>query len=126
MRRRHVAGADSGVDAGSGTVLAVGLVAVAILLAAALAVLAQAAAARHRAEAAADLAALAAADALLGRAEGEPCARAARTAAANGAMLTSCRPGAGGVVTVGAEVLPDGAAAALGPARALARAGPSQ
>jgi secretion/DNA translocation related TadE-like protein len=112
-------------DRGAGTVLAVGLVAVVLVLAAALAVLTQAATARHRAEAAADLAALAAADALLGRADGDPCARAARTAAANGARLASCAPRAGAVVRVVVEVRPQGPAGALGPARAVARAGPA-
>jgi secretion/DNA translocation related TadE-like protein len=117
-RRRAVA------DGGSGSVLVLGLVAVAVLLAGAGAVLAQVGAAASRAGSAADLAALAAADVLLGRAAGEPCAVARRVAQANGAALTGCSPAADGSVVVHVEVLPGGAAAAVGSARAGARAGP--
>lgn len=113
-------------DAGSGTVLVVGLVAVVASLAVALALLAQATVARHRAEAAADLAALAAADVLLGRAPGDACGRAERVAALNGARLVACRPAGDGSVVVDAVVTPGGAAGALGAARATARAGPAE
>lgn len=114
----------AGDDRGSGSVLVLGLVAVAVLLAGAGAVLAQAGAAAARAGAAADLAALAAADVLLGRAPGDPCAAARRVAQADGAAVTGCRPDAGGTVVVDVVVVPAGAAAAVGPARATARAGP--
>lgn len=64
----------------------------AVIIAVALAVVIRGSAvlARHRLERAADLAALAAAE-QIGRA-GQPCAAAARIAAANGAVLASCIP----------------------------------
>jgi secretion/DNA translocation related TadE-like protein len=115
-------------DGGSGSVLLVAIVAVLAAVGAGLGLLGQAAVARHRAEAAADLAALAAADALLGRAAGEPCRRASRAAAANQARVTDCRPGPGSDVVVSVEVDAGGGlrrlGAGLGTARASARAGP--
>jgi secretion/DNA translocation related TadE-like protein len=110
-------------DEGAGTVLVLGLVAVVTVLAAALALLGQAASARHRAEAAADLAALAAADVVLGRAAGEPCTRARRVATAGRARLTACQVLPDGSVRVETTTTPSGAAGVLGTARAVARAG---
>jgi secretion/DNA translocation related TadE-like protein len=105
-------------------VLVLALVAAALTLASAAAVVSQAAVARHRAEAAADLAALAAADVLVGRAPGEPCARARLTATANGGRVLTCTPAADGSVTVRVAVRPAGAAARVGDATGAARAGP--
>jgi len=109
-------------DRGSGTVLLVGVVAVAVALLAAMALLVGAERARAGAQAAADLAALAAAARLVdGAAAGGPCAVAAAVATRNGARLVACRPGDGGVVTVTAAR----PAAGVGTARATARAGPA-
>lgn len=118
-------GADAGPDRGAGTPLLLGVVGVLVGLAVTLSLLGQAAVARHRAEAAADLAALAAADVLLGRAEGGACTSAARTARDNGASLVSCRPAAGATVTVEVVVRIRGPGAALGVASATGRAGPA-
>ncbi|GAB7191613.1 hypothetical protein NUM3379_23210 [Kineococcus sp. NUM-3379] len=102
------------------------VVLVVVLLAGTVAALGSAAAARHRAEAAADLAALAAADVVLGRAAdaGGACGRAGRVATAHGALLTSCAVAPDGSVTVEVRCTPGGAPALLGPASASARAGP--
>jgi len=112
-------------DRGSGSVLVLGLVAVAVLLAGAGAVLAQAGTAAVRAASAADLAALAAADVLLGRASGDPCGAAARVAREAGAVLGECVPQPDGAVVVSVRVAPGGTASALGEAVASARAGPA-
>jgi secretion/DNA translocation related TadE-like protein len=86
------------------------------------AMLAAAAATRHRAETAADLAALAAADVVLGRRDGDPCALAAEVASRNDARVTACRPtSSGALVTV--TVRPAGLLASLGSAEASAHAG---
>lgn len=79
--------------------------------------------ARHRAEAAADLAALAGADVVVGRAAGDPCARARQVLLAQGAAPSGCVVAGDGSVLVGASVRPSGLAGVLGPARARARAG---
>jgi secretion/DNA translocation related TadE-like protein len=100
-------------------VLAVALLAVGALLAALGALLGQAVAARHRAQAAADLAALAAASAW----PLPDCGRATRTAAVNGAGVDGCRVAADGSVTVVVAVPLPPPLGALGPARAVARAG---
>lgn len=113
-------------ERGSATVLAVGAVGVLLLcLLGGLCVVAAVHAA-HRARAAADLAALAAASSVNAAASGEAaCARARQVAAANGAVLRSCRGEAGGGVVVEVTVaarLPVPSIAS-GPARARARAG---
>jgi secretion/DNA translocation related TadE-like protein len=109
-------------DRGSGTVLALALVAAAGLLALGIAGVGRAVVVRHRAQAAADLAALAAAT-------GWPsadCPRAVLTARANGVVLLGCTPSADGsvriVVRSSVVVLPD----PVGPVAvtADARAGP--
>jgi secretion/DNA translocation related TadE-like protein len=110
-------------DAGVGTVLAVGLVAVVSCLLLAVAALGSAVAARHRAGAAADLAALAAADRSLGRSPGVPCRAAAATALANRARVTACAVADDGSVTVVVSVGLPRPWDRLGIARARARAG---
>lgn len=77
-------------ERGAATVLAVGLLGVLVLLGCALAVVAALLAAHRTAQAAADLAALAGAAASAPGGAGDPCAAAARTAAANGARLEAC------------------------------------
>ena len=95
-----------------------------LLVCSAGAALGQAAVARHRAAAAADLAALAAADVLVGRAAGDACTAAGLVAGRGGARLVGCRPtGEEVVVEVAVDVA--GALQGLGPARAAARAGPA-
>lgn len=109
-------------EAGSGTVLALGLGMVLILACAALVMLGQALAASSRAGAAADLAALAAADAERGLRAGASCPTARGIAELNGAALTDCTvetPGSTVRVTVELET-----GALWGPAVARARAGP--
>ncbi|MFE0810690.1 Rv3654c family TadE-like protein [Streptomyces sp. NPDC058794] len=76
-------------DQGSATVWSVGAVAVLCLVFGVVLALGQAVVARHRAAGGADLAALAAAD-HWDRGGTAACARAARTAAAQGARLVSC------------------------------------
>jgi secretion/DNA translocation related TadE-like protein len=119
-RRRH--------DRGAGTVLAIGLLSAAAILALGLSTVGQVIVARHRASAAADLAALAAARTAnassAATAAAEPCPVAREVAAANGARLTSCVLDASGVVSVSAQTDTN---AALGVFRATAkaRAGPA-
>jgi secretion/DNA translocation related TadE-like protein len=86
------------------------------------ALLAGAASTRHRAEAAADLAALAAADVVLGRRPGDACGLAAKVASQNGTRLTGCRTTSSGAV-VAVTVRPSGMLASLGDAEASAHAG---
>jgi secretion/DNA translocation related TadE-like protein len=109
-------------DAGSATVLALGLACVLAVTGAAAIGVGGAAAARHRAASAADLAALAAAGSLDAGPPGA-CAAARRTAGAAGADVVTCAV-AGRTVTVVAEVRPGGVLGRLGTARARARAGP--
>ncbi|NAZ82554.1 histidine kinase, partial [Kineococcus sp. R8] len=110
-------------DAGSGSVLVLGVCAVAFSLLLAVLGLGAAVTARHRAESAADLAALAGADVVLGRAPGQPCVRAGAVLAAAGAAVVSCAVAADGSVAVTATVAVAGRFAGLGAARASARAG---
>ncbi|GAB2763230.1 Rv3654c family TadE-like protein [Sinomonas soli] len=109
-------------EAGSGTVLALGLGMVLVLACAALVLLGQALAASSRAGAAADLAALAAADTERGLRPGAACATAQSVAELNGAALASCsveKPGSTVRVTVELDT-----GALWGPAVGRARAGP--
>jgi secretion/DNA translocation related TadE-like protein len=124
LRRRPVVPRRPAGDDGAGTVLVLAVVLAALLLATAVAVLGTAVVARHRAAGVADLAALAAADVLLGRTAGDPCAAAASVAAAGGAALARCTP-AGQEVVVEVRVDVRGVLAGLGPARGSARAGPA-
>jgi secretion/DNA translocation related TadE-like protein len=112
-----------GQDHGAGTVLALSLVALLSCLVLAAAALGSAVVARHRASAAADLAALAGADRALRRAPGSACPAAAAVASAGGAALTGCTTGVDGSVTVTVAVRLPAPWAALGTARASARAG---
>lgn len=121
-------------DEGSGTVLVIALLAVALVLAAAVGTLGGAQVARGRAQAAADLAALAAADVVAvppgvsataaALRAADPCARAVVTAERNGARVTSCVPGPGGVVAVTVTV-DAGSGPLATTAAARARAGPA-
>ena len=86
-------------DLGSGSVLALAIVAAVAALASLAIPLSLALAVRHSVAAAADAAALAAADVLIGIEPGYPCEAAARVASANGASLSSCEPD-GLVITV--------------------------
>ena len=127
-RRRAAWGERRADDAGAGTVLVVGLVAVGVVLALAVSLLGQVVAARHRAAAAADLAALAAAQAAhaapVATTSANPCDDARRIARDNDAVLTSCGLDGRGVATVsvradvksGADVFHATAQARAGPA----------
>jgi secretion/DNA translocation related TadE-like protein len=105
-------------DRGAGSVLVLGVVAVALVLVAATALVGGAYAARARAAAAADLAALAGAQHLADGGAG-PCDHAAVAAGRNGGSIVSCVRGARGDVTVRVRV-----DAPVGAALGVARAGP--
>ena len=109
-----------GRDRGSGTVLLLALVAVALVVAALLGLLASAQLGRGRAQTAADLGALAGAARLLEGRPGDPCPTVADVVRRNGGTLSSCTDEGAGVVTV--RVVVRGAA---GSATASARAGPA-
>lgn len=107
-------------DRGSGTVLVLGVVAVALVLATTLAGLGQVVAGKARAQTAADLAALAAATRLRATADvGGSCDLAEQVVTRNGARLTACGHDGAGVVQITVAV-----PTPFGPARASARAGP--
>ncbi|WP_285113980.1 Rv3654c family TadE-like protein [Leifsonia sp. fls2-241-R2A-40a] len=105
-------------DRGSGSILALGILAAVTTVAAGGIVVVGAGAAHSRAAAAADLAALAAADVASGRDAGVPCETASAIAETNHAALSACEQQAL-VVTVTASVSYLGLAAT-----ASARAGP--
>ncbi len=117
-------------DQGSGSVLAIGLLAVVLVLAAALGVLGRAQSARSAAQAAADLAAIAAASSIAlppgvvlapGAADrGSPCDLAGQVIERNGAVVVRCVLLPDGVVQVIAS-----RSAGFGTATAIARAGPA-
>ena len=107
-------------DDGSGTVLLLALVAVALLVAAMLGLLASAQLARGRAQSAADLGALAGAASMLAGRPGDPCTAATEVVRRNGGRLASCVDEGGGVLTVRVVV-----ASRTGSATASARAGPA-
>ncbi|MEV8214397.1 Rv3654c family TadE-like protein [Leifsonia sp. NPDC077715] len=86
-------------DAGSGSLLGLGIACVVVTVAGGGMTVVGASAAQARAAAAADLAALAAADAAVGRVAGVPCDAAGHVAEANGATLAACEQ-EGTVVTV--------------------------
>ncbi|MGM7668458.1 Rv3654c family TadE-like protein [Microbacterium sp. A93] len=106
----------------AGSALAAGVLAVAAALSLGLAAVGGAAVTAQRAAGAADAAALAAADAVSGAiiTDEEPCALAARVAAASGATLTSCTID-GSVATVQVQAAYSGLAAV-----SRARAGPPE
>lgn len=116
-------------DAGSGTVLVIGLVAAIAILAIALGAVGGVLVARSRAQSAADLAALSAAATLSvppgvrlavdAERAADPCGRAEQAAARNAGRLTRCSAGPHGVVTVTVRVprpVPATATAVAGPA----------
>ena len=107
-------------DRGSGTVLLLALVAVALVVAAMLGLLASAQLGRGRAQTAADLGALAGAARLLAGQPGDPCPTVAEVVRRNRVSLWSCTDEGAGVVTV--RVVVRGPA---GSATASARAGPT-
>lgn len=109
-------------ERGSGSVLMLGVVAVAVLLFGAAATLASAQQASARARTAADLAALAAAGAVARAESTAACAAASQVAAANGAALVRCSDLGAGDFEVVVTVRPR--SRVLGPATARSRAGP--
>jgi secretion/DNA translocation related TadE-like protein len=114
-------------DRGSASVLVLGICLAALLLGSAVAGLGSAVVARHEAESVADLAALAAADVLVGRAPGPACAAAERIVRSGGGdhgALVDCQV-RGRTAEVTVRSRPAGWVAALGPATGRARAGPS-
>ena len=120
MSRGRALAAVTGIggDRGSGSILAVAVVAAMLGLVAISTPLYVVLSAKQRAMAAADAAALAAASVALGIVPGLPCAAAASLATANGASLTRCEPD-GAIVTVRVSVSAMGfavpAAATAGP-----------
>ncbi|MFW7387627.1 MAG: Rv3654c family TadE-like protein [Rothia mucilaginosa] len=116
--------ADEHSEEGSGTVLALTIIAALLVLTVVIAGLIGVVSANRRASAAADLSALAAADAYRGLTEGDPCAVAAELAERHGAHLESCTfPDRPETVEVTVAVPVAGPMGVLGPARVRARAG---
>lgn len=104
MRTRP--GVVSVADRGAGAVLVVGLVAVVLVAGLTLVTAGVGLARGQQLAGAAEAAALAAGDALLGGIAGEPCAAAARVAAAHNARLIDCSSeGLAVTVRVGASIL---------------------
>lgn len=129
MTARRPAGSRRAARAqrGSGTVLALGLIAVVLLALVAVTAVGQVALARSQSRTAADLAALASAGELHGvhpASAGGPCGRAERTARANGATEANCRI-EGETTRVEARVAVRGPWGWGRPAHAVARAGPA-
>lgn len=115
---------DQRPEEGSGTVLALTIIAALLVLTVVIAGLIGVVSANRRASAAADLSALAAADAYRGFTEGDPCAVAADLAERHGAHLESCTfPNRPETVEVMVAVPVAGPLGMLGPARVRARAG---
>ncbi|WP_314728847.1 Rv3654c family TadE-like protein [Rothia mucilaginosa] len=115
---------DQRPEEGSGTVLALAIIAALLVLTVVIAGLIGVVSANRRASAAADLSALAAADAYRGFTEGDPCAVAADLAERHGAHLESCTfPDRPETVEVTVAVPVAGPMGMLGPARVRARAG---
>ena len=111
-------------EEGSGTVLALTIIAALLVMTVVIAGLIGVVSANRRASAAADLSALAAADAYRGLTAGDPCAVAADLAERHGAHLESCTfPDRPETVEVTVAVPVAGPMGALGPARVRARAG---
>ena len=111
-------------EEGSGTVLALTIIASLLVVTVVIAGLIGVVSANRRASATADLSALAAADAYRGLTEGDPCAVAADLAERHGAHLESCTfPDRPETVEVTVAVPVAGPMGMLGPARVRARAG---
>ena len=116
--------ADEYSEEGSGTVLALTIIAALLVLTVVIAGLIGVVSANRRASAAADLSALAAADAYRGLTEGDPCAVAVDLAARHGAHLESCTfPNRPETVEVTVSVPVAGPMGILGSARVRACAG---
>ncbi|MGF7123138.1 Rv3654c family TadE-like protein [Rhodococcus sp. TAF43] len=111
-------------ESGGATVFACFALAALVAVTAGLVHVGGAVAARHRAQAAADLAALAAASALSDGDE-SPCEAAVSIAVRMGATVPKCTV-SGWDVVVGAEVRVGSVSFVVGPARAIARAGPAE
>lgn len=113
-------------EQGSGTALALGLVAVLLILLIFITGLFGVMTAKKRASTAADLSALAAADAARGLREGEPCEVAAQVAEDNETHLAGCAAPSGRQGTIDVRVTSkiSGPFAFLGDADAISRAGP--
>ena len=119
-----VSSAEERPEEGSGTVLALTIIAALLVVTAVIAGLIGGVSANRRASAAADLSALAAADAYRGLTEGDPCAVAADLAERHGARLESCTfPDRPETVEVTVAVPVAGPMGVLGPTRVRARAG---
>ncbi len=111
-------------EEGSGTILALAIIAALLVLTVVIAGLIGVVSANRRASVAADLSALAAADAYRGLTEGDPCAVAADLAERHGAHLETCAfPNRPETVEVTVAVPVAGPMGVLGPARVRARAG---
>lgn len=111
-------------EEGSGTVLALTIIAALLVLTVVIVGLIGVVSANRRASAAADLSALAAADVYRGLTEGDPCAVAANLAERHGAHLESCTfPDRPETVEVTVAVPVAGPMGMLGSARVRARAG---
>ena len=111
-------------EEGSGTVLALTIIAALLVVTVVIAGLIGVVSANRRASAAADLSALAAADAYRGLTEGDPCAVAVDLAARHGAHLESCTfPNRPETVEVTVSVPVAGPMGILGSARVRACAG---
>lgn len=111
-------------EEGSGTVLALAIIAALLVLTVVIVGLIGVVSANRRASAAADLSALAAADTYRGLTEGDPCAVASELAERHGAHLESCTfPDRPETVEVTVAVPVAGPMGMLGPARVRARAG---
>ena len=111
-------------EEGSGTVLALTIIAALLVMTVVIAGLIGVVSANRRASAAADLSALAAVDAYRGLTAGDPCAVAADLAERHGAHLESCTfPDRPETVEVTVAVPVAGPMGMLGPARVRARAG---
>lgn len=118
------ASANQRPEEGSGTVLALTIIAALLVVTVVITGLIGVVSANRRASAAADLSALAAADAYRGLTEGDPCAVAADLAERHGAQLESCTfPDRPETVEVTVAVPVAGPMGMLGPARVRARAG---
>lgn len=113
-------------ERGSGTVLALGIIALLVVLLTVAVGLIGVVTANQKAARAADLAALAAADSARGLRPGNPCELAAEVARANRAQLVNCNQPANleGTVDVRTSSEITGPFFFLGPAESLSRAGP--
>ncbi|MDO5749886.1 MAG: flp pilus-assembly TadE/G-like family protein [Rothia sp. (in: high G+C Gram-positive bacteria)] len=111
-------------EQGSGTVMALGIIAALIIASLLVAGMSAAVHAKTQAQNAADAAALAAADSLRGISSGDPCSIAREIAEANGAQLVGCAfPAREETVDVRVSKALPGPFATLGPVEAIARAG---